>query len=107
MQILRTMTGASDDSGGIQTMDTILYEGKPWLVPEWLSPPDGGWQTPKRIVCIHGLQYQDMSESKMPVDYLLTYPIPKSVLDGETDTAGGHKYMVIERPDIRFQVGRA
>jgi len=30
-----------------------------------------------------------------------------SFLDGETDTVEGHKYVVVERPDIRFQVGRA
>ena len=107
MQILRTMTGAGDDSGAIVLMDTILYEDKLWLVPEWLSPQDGGWQTPVRIVCIHGLQYEDISDSKMQGDYLLTYPVPKSVLDGETDTVEGHKYTVIERPEIRFQVGRA
>jgi len=107
MQILRTMTGAGDDSGNIEIMDTILYEDKLWLVPEWLSPPDGGWQTPKRIVCIHDLQYQDMSDSEMPADYLLTYPVPKSVLDGETDIVEGRKYVVVERPDIRFQIGRA
>jgi len=105
MKILRTMTGA--DQGQIVIMDTIFYEDKLWLVPKWLSPQDGGWQTPERIVCIHGLQYDDMSDSPMPADYLLTYPVPKSVLDGETDTVEGHKYEVIERPDIRFQVGRA
>ena len=107
MKILRTMIGAGDESGQILIMDTIVYEDKLWLVPEWLSPPDGGWQTPERIVCIHGLQYQDMSESQMPADYLLTYPVPKSVLDGETDTVEGRKYVVVERPDIRFQIGRA
>ena len=107
MKIRRTMIGAGDESGQILIMDTIVYEDKLWLVPEWLSSPDGGWQTPKRIVCIHGLQHDDMSDSPMPADYLLTYPVPKSVLDGETDTAEGHKYLVIEHPDIRFQVGRA
>ena len=101
------MTGAGDASGQILIMDTISYEGKLWLVPEWLSPPDGGWQTPARIVCIDGLQVQNLSDSAMPADYLLTYPVPKSVLDGETDTEGGQKYVVVERPDIRVEVGRA
>ena len=107
IKIERTMTGAGDASGQILIMDTISYEGKLWLVPEWLSPPDGGWQTPARIVCIHGLQYQDITESEMPADYFLNYPVPKSVLDGETDAVKGHKYVVVERPDIRVEVGRA
>ena len=107
IKIKRTMIGAGDDSGQILIMDTISYEGKLWLVPEWLSPPDGGWQAPARIVCIHDLQYEDISNSEMPADYLLNYPVPKSVLDGETDTAEGQKYEVVERPDIRIPVGRA
>ena len=107
LQIFRTMTGAGDDSGTIVIFDTISHEGKLWLVPEWSRPPDGEWITPKRIVCIDGLELQDMSDSDMPADYLLAYPVPKSVLDGESDTAEGRKYVVVERPDIRIPAGRA
>jgi len=106
MQIFRTIVSYAN-SVGKDVIDSIFYEDKLWLVGEWSAAPSEGWQQPARIVCIHDLPYQNLSDSEMPADYLLTVPMPKSVLDGETDTVKGHKYEIVEFPDIRFQVGRA
>ncbi len=107
IQLMQTMVATDDESGQIHLVDTISYENKPWLVPYWLSALELGWQTPERIICLDGLKYQDMTETDYPADYVLTYPVPKSVLDGKTDTVEGRKYVVVERPDIRIFVGSA
>jgi len=107
IQIKQTMASTDDESGQIHLIDTISYENKPGLVPYWLAATELGWQTPERIVCLDGLKYQDMTETDYPADYLLNEPIPKSVLDGETDIVEGHKYVVVERPEIRVFVGSA
>ena len=107
MQIMQTLMATDDDSGEVLLVDTISYEGKLWIVPHWLAARELGWQMPERIVCMDGLNYQGMGESDHPAAYLLNDPIPKSVLDGKTDTVAGHKYVVVERPDIRIVVGSA
>jgi hypothetical protein len=91
----------------IVSVDTIRHEGKLWLVPCWLEATAEGWSMPERIVCIDGLAGGDLAPEFHPNRRMLNDPIPKSVLDGETDTAEGRTYAVVEQPNIRIQVGRA
>ena len=107
MQIMQTLMATDDDSGEVLLVDTISYEGKLWIVPHWLAARELGWQMPERIVCMDGLNYQEMNNPDYTADYVLTYPVPKSVLDGKTDTVEGRKYVVVERPDIQISVGSA
>ena len=39
-------------------VDTIEYEGKFWLVPEWNDTQDGEWTKPTRIICLEGLPFE-------------------------------------------------
>jgi hypothetical protein len=98
MKILKTLMGFSDGDGTMFLADTIEYEGKYWLVPQWLEAPAEGWKRPARIVSLAPLKHQ---KSTMPgIDFVLNVPIPKAVFDGEVPTGSGAQYVVIERPDI-------
>jgi hypothetical protein len=101
-KIFRTLVQQSDD-GALYSVDTIEFEGKLWLVPEWLKGPAEGTETPARIICLYGLPtekahapYQDAA------DQVLLIPLSKETLAGGTKQ-GLH---VIERPWIILSVGR-
>jgi hypothetical protein len=69
-----------------------------WLVPEWLDHPTGPWRMPARIICLDVLLYQKTPDG--PADLVLSFGIPKSVLDGEASLTPTS--VVIERPEVRF-----
>jgi len=85
--------------GDLLICDTISYEGDLWLVPEWLSPNNEEWQTPKRMIRVTNLVQEDTSES-YKFDLVLNEPLPKSVLDGETVD----NWKVLEEPGYKFVV---
>jgi hypothetical protein len=78
-------------AGDVLMMDTIRHDGKLWLVPEWLDRIDEGWRTPTRIVCMHGLQYQEITDDNEGADFLLNHEMPKAVLDGETNPGSSQR----------------
>jgi hypothetical protein len=54
MKILKTLIQRVDD-GELLAADTIEYEGKLWIVPEWLAGPTKGTEMPARIICLDNL----------------------------------------------------
>ena len=87
--------------GIIYKVDTIEYQGKMWLVPEWLDNPRGGWRMPTRIICLDMLPHQK-TPGNPAADFVLNSGIPKSVFDGLAQTQPEERYVVIERQDIQF-----
>ncbi len=105
-QIKKTLLAFEDEATGATYLTTtISYEGKLWLVPEWLENPKEGWSAPARIVCMDGLAYQSVEGADY--QYVLNNPIPRLVYDGQVHWYKGRKYVVVEQPDIQIQVGRA
>ncbi len=102
MEILKTMMAFSDGADGIiYKVDTIEYEGKIWLVPEWLDNAVGGWRIPARIILLDVLPHQKTPDG--PVNFVLTYGIPKSVFfHGQIPPQSKYSFVVRECPDIRF-----
>jgi hypothetical protein len=99
--ILKTFVS---DGKSIFPMDTIEYESKFWLVPQWLEHKSEGWITPARIICLEGLGYQDLRYMpQRPADFSVGTPIPRAVLDGLVQEHEAARYTVIERPPIRFR----
>lgn len=86
------------EDGALFISDAILYEGKLWLVPEWLTGPSEGTQRPARIICLADLplaapspQYRDR------VDMALSTPLSREILEGR---AASQSPLVIERPEL-------
>jgi hypothetical protein len=100
MSISKTGMYFSDVPAKLYRVDTIVYEGRPCIVPEWLDNPLGGWRKPARLICLDGLPYQATPGG--PVDFLLNVGIPKSLFYGESQPQPGDLFVVIEAPDIKF-----
>lgn len=95
MKIFKTLITFPD---GIYTVDTIEYEGSLWLVPEWIDgTPSEGYSKPVRIIRMPPLQQAGPSVS---ADYVVSYPLPKAVLEGKIPTELANVYDVIENPQI-------
>lgn len=101
MRIYSALISHSDENNDIFKIDAISYKGKLWLVPEWLSHSDQGYQVPARMICMSHLEHQKSSEAEGFADYIINNPIPISVLLGSDLTPEESKdYIVIENPDI-------
>lgn len=90
----------SDDdgtNGGINTMDVIEYDGKTWLVPNWLDFHVEKVTRPERIVLL-----EVISHHRTPNSNIITVdgPVPRSVFEGRIPTGQESRYVVIEQPDI-------
>ena len=104
MNIFKTMAFFSnDDNGKIYLVDTISYEGKMWLVPEWLDNPRGGWRKPTRIILLDILPHQKTQGGDSHAHFVLNHGIPKSVFfDGQIPPQPEDYFVVIEGQDIQF-----
>jgi hypothetical protein len=78
----------------------IEYEGKLWLVPEWLEGPTPGTRSPARIICLDGLPLATPAP-EYRADLALARPLSRGVLEGR---AIGLALDVRERPDIHLRV---
>jgi hypothetical protein len=89
------------DQFGISVADGIEYQGKRWVVGRWLENKTEKYRTPERIICLDDLGcYSTPNSSKS--DFALFAPLSKGVCEGTVPPASGSRYVVIERPDIRF-----
>jgi hypothetical protein len=82
----------------MQPLDVVLYQGRRWIVPEWIESLETGGLRPIRLICLETLVYQERPDQ--PIRYLLTFPIPMSVRDGTDQSPAYSDYEVIEGPDI-------
>lgn len=94
-----------EDGAGTFCIDTIEYDGKLWLVPEWLEAPTEGWKTPARIILLDSLDHQTES-SGVPADYLLKSPMPRDVFEGRIPKGSEGEFVVIERPGVKIPIPR-
>jgi hypothetical protein len=104
MKILKTAVALEgDNSGSIYQMDTIEWQGKNWLVPQWLEAPQLGYSIPARIICLDYLPHQKTAGGNFG-DFVLNQPLPKAMFEGPLPKTPTALPAVIERPDIRFPI---
>jgi hypothetical protein len=84
------------DDGELLEADTIEYEGRLWIVPEWLAGPTKGTEMPARIICLDNLQTAKPGP-RYWADLVLSIPLSKDFLEGRALIQG---VAVIEKPDI-------
>ena len=91
-------TAISIEGEGIAIFDTIEYEGKLCIVPEWIdNMPTKGFSRPTRLVC---LNLPPQPGSLYGSDYYEPNPIPRCVFEGYAPLELKHQYTVIENPEI-------
>lgn len=96
------------DSVGL--MDTIIFQGMPWLVPEWIETPDSKMSMPARIICLDGLEYRSVPDSHKTgpaapfpgIDYILFGPIPRVVLNGQIPKERKGDYVLLNCPGVFY-----
>ncbi len=84
--------------GSLVQCDVIEFDGKRWLVPNWLDFPDQGFSIPERIVLLDLIQHQ---QGAGPNQLVVNGSIPKAVFEGPVPSKEAGGYVVIQRPDIR------
>lgn len=99
MRILAVAVQIEED-GSMFRCDAIDYEGKIWLVPEWLASPAEQVQRPARMICVDGLPTITLSPAYR-VDFALHKPIPKAVLEGREKSPS---LVVLEAPDLSVPI---
>ena len=100
MKIMKTLVGIAEEPH-IVTADTVEHEGKLWIIPLWFGSPEVRYRWPARIIRIDSLPHTRTQTSpdgrRLPADFVLTYPVPRAVLEGRTSDG----YEVVEQPDIK------
>ena len=95
------------DSNGIHTndfMDVIEYDGKFWLVPDWLDNSDRTMSRPTRIVSMEKLRHSRTPGANP--EFVVEDPIPKFVFDGQIPPEQAGMYVVVEYPGILNPISR-
>jgi hypothetical protein len=99
MAVRKVLFVREDD--GIEFIgDSIEYERKRWLVPEWLVGPTEGTLCPARIICLAGLPVGSPGIGYQNVDLVLSTPLSRDILEGRKVSQSP---LVIERPDIHLR----
>jgi hypothetical protein len=101
-----TLRASINVSQSISIVLALEFQGKIWIVHEWLHYDPPGLVRPKRIIRIDNLpSYQDTRGiPHRPTEFSVGSPIPISVLDGTALAAEATGYEVVEQPPLRFQV---
>ena len=95
--------GVGSGGGAVQECDAIKYDGKLWLVPQWLDEPGRGTTKPRRMIRIDSLPHQPMTNPAYGLDFILNGPLPKTVLDGVATPEQAAQYEIVELPEMKFQ----
>src|SRR5580704_17400667 len=96
--------GAGSGGGAVQECDAIKYDGKLWLVPQWLDEPGRGTTMPRRIIRIDSLPHESMTNPAFGLDFILSEPLPKAVLDGVVTPEHAAQYEIVELPEIEISM---
>lgn len=96
MKVYKTIIQQSED-GALFACDTVEYQGKLWLVPEWIEGPSPGTEQPARLIGLPTGLPLSKPGPEYKADYLLPIPLSKATLAGRAEAQG---YTVIERPDL-------
>lgn len=99
MMVLKALVLMKD---GLYRMSVIEFEGQFWLVPTWLDLPRKGWSKPGRLICLSSLPHQQMMDNP-DHQFVVRYPIPKSLLSGPIPPELAAQYVVIDLPDLEFE----
>ena len=92
------------DEQSIFPVDTIEYQERLWLVPEWFVNDHEGWRTPKRIIGLSNFELSDLRGKGHAADFFLPAPIPKTMLDALFRGKSLAGFEVKENPPVRCRI---
>lgn len=99
---LRILIGSATD--GRMVIQSALQIGDSfWLVPKWLTTPDGRFRTPAVAIRLDELQPQ-LTPKSPHADALLTKPLSIGVAEGDAQSIANSGLEAVEGPSDRFPV---
>jgi hypothetical protein len=101
MSITKTLVDITDGlSQRACRMDTILWQGRLWLVPKWFPAKNDGSRQPARIIRPQLFVFEQPKAGMVGVDHCLSCAIPKAILDGRVVSEESIVFDIAEAPDI-------
>jgi len=97
-KIYQTAVRVNDD---VYSVDTIIYEGKIWLVPDWDELPSLKVIRPSKIIRIDLMPYQKPDD--LVFDYVLNVQFDKAVHDWKTSEG----FEIEVHPEIFYDIPNA
>ena len=89
--------------GNIIDMDTVEYEGRLWLVPDWIEYPGQGVMKPTRMIALAQLGYSEMPNFGR-VKWAITHSPPKELFEGPVLSPIVSSYEVLILPEVQFPI---
>jgi hypothetical protein len=99
MKILKVMV-IGVEGGTISKCDGIEYEGKLWLVPNWLDIPAQGVTKPARLIRFDTLPHEALPAGSAFGDYILNMPMPTELFGHQTPRQAIPGFEFQELPEI-------
>jgi hypothetical protein len=99
------------EDGVMAECGAVEYQGAIWLVPKWLPHHTEGYATPERMIRLDQFRHQRFDPPATGpgpfagADFAVNDPLPKTLFHGELSSQLKARYVVLERPDAKFQVG--
>ncbi len=98
MKTLKTLLTFSDyNQGVVLHCETVEFQDKFWIIPEWKQNNSKNKMRPDRLICLDDLCHQRIL-SGFPADFVLSEPIPRCIFAGEIPSGKG--IHVLENPDL-------
>ena len=102
MKILKTLMGFSDfDINNLYRVDTVEWNGRLWLVPNWIEAHATRERQPIRIIAMDRLPHWRM-DGEEGVDFQLGVLIPRCVFDGQLPPGSDQYFEIVESPPFRI-----
>ena len=99
MKITKTLCLVEGEPPIPRAYDTIEFEDKKWIVPNWLVQPALGVKMPERLIQLDCLPHYEMDDR-----FLLEERLPKAVFSGHDQSQIKKPYVVLFRPDLALQI---
>lgn len=86
----------------LQSIDSIEYANKKWIVASWLEHKTEGYRIPGRLIRFDDHRHQHLGLMHPTAEYALSVPIPIGVLDGSDPHPEQAGFEILDQPDLRF-----
>jgi hypothetical protein len=104
MRIMKTLVG-DPRIGDPQPVDTVEYEGRPWLVAGGFIPStEEGFLRPARLIRPVGAQFGAGGQSRGRwADYVLPLGISPAIIDG-SEPPPPQEFEVVDLPELSLRI---
>jgi hypothetical protein len=92
--------------GNYIDMDTVEYEGRLWLVPDWIEYPGTGLMKPTRMIALDQLGYSAIPNFGN-VKWVISHSPPKELFEGPALSPKVASYEVLVLPEVQFPIPSA